>query len=61
MFVVNDKDALAGRDFIANAERGKFEEKIKSINVLRWLQGVKKHKIKTVVWGYRAKPKVHYE
>ncbi len=56
---VNDKDALAGRDFIANAERGKFEEKIKNaINILRWLQGVnRKHKIKTVVWGYRAKPK----
>jgi|TARA_B100001113_G_C21112738_1_gene623961 hypothetical protein len=56
---VNDKDALAGRDFIANAERGKFEEKIKNaINILRWLQGVnRKHKIKKVVWGYRAKPK----
>ena len=55
---VNDKDALAGRDFIANAERGKFEEKIKNaINILRWLQGVnRKHKIKKVVWGYRAKP-----
>ena len=56
---VNDKDALAGRDFIANAERGKFEEKVKNaINILRWLQGVnRKHTIKTVVWGYRAKPK----
>ena len=28
---VNDKDALAGRDFIANAERGNFEEKIKKV------------------------------
>ena len=55
---MNDKDALAGRDFIANAERGKFEEKIKNaINIFRWLQGLnRKHKIKKVVWGYRAKP-----
>tara|TARA_B100000131_G_scaffold286868_1_gene297107 strand:- start:56 stop:1393 length:1338 start_codon:yes stop_codon:yes gene_type:complete len=55
---VNDKDFEAGKGFIDNAERGKFEEKIKNaINILRWIQGVnRKHEIIRVCWGYRKKP-----
>ena len=55
---VNPKDFEAGRGFIDNAERGKFEEKIKNaINILRWIQGVnRKHEIIKVCWGYRKKP-----
>ena len=55
---VNQKDFEAGKSFIDNAERGKFEEKIKNaINILRWIQGVnRKHKIIRVCWGYRKKP-----
>ncbi len=55
---VDNKDFEAGKSFIDNAERGKFEEKIKNaINILRWIQGVnRKHEIIRVCWGYRKKP-----
>ena len=55
---VNTKDAQAGKEFIDNAENGKFDEKVKNaINILRWIQGInRKHPIEKIVWGYRAKP-----
>lgn len=55
---VNARDAKSGADFIEKAELGKFDEKVRNaINVLRWIESVnKKHPIRNVYWGYRAKP-----
>jgi len=56
---LSPKDAEAGREFINNAENGKFQEKVQNaINVLKWIEGVHRfHPIQNIYWGYRAKPR----
>ena len=56
---LSPKDAEAGREFINNAENGKFQEKVQNaINVLKWIEGVNRfHPIQNVYWGYRTKPR----